>query len=98
MEAFDLLPFACLINSCYFCAHGGISDKLLNVSNLLFRLVKSMQLIELGKFLMTDLSAISFGQTQSQNRKKASIKRLSSIMSECALSFLDRSLPTNFKK
>lgn len=32
MEAFDLLPIACIINNSYFCVHGGISDKLIDVN------------------------------------------------------------------
>lgn len=32
MEMFDFLPFACLINNMYFCVHGGLSDKLINVN------------------------------------------------------------------
>ncbi len=31
MEAFDLLPLACIINNSYFCVHGGISDKMIDV-------------------------------------------------------------------
>lgn len=31
MLAFDALPLACLVNSKFFCVHGGITDKLLEV-------------------------------------------------------------------
>jgi serine/threonine-protein phosphatase 2B catalytic subunit len=31
MDAFNLLPIACVVNHSYFCVHGGISDKMLDV-------------------------------------------------------------------
>lgn len=30
-DAFDGLPLACLVNKSFFCVHGGISEKMLNV-------------------------------------------------------------------
>jgi hypothetical protein len=41
MDAFDLLPLACVINKAYFCVHGGISDKLMDVHLNLSRSSKS---------------------------------------------------------
>lgn len=32
MDAFDLMPLACVVNRSFFCVHGGISDKLTDVS------------------------------------------------------------------
>lgn len=31
-DAFDGLPLACLVNKSFFCVHGGISEKMLNVN------------------------------------------------------------------
>jgi serine/threonine-protein phosphatase 2B catalytic subunit len=31
MVAFDALPLVCLVNKHFFCVHGGISDKMMNV-------------------------------------------------------------------
>lgn len=41
MDTFDLLPLACLVNNSYFCVHGGISDKLIDVPAARRRSAKS---------------------------------------------------------
>lgn len=37
MDAFDLMPLACLVNRSFFCVHGGISDKLTDVTKAICR-------------------------------------------------------------
>jgi diadenosine tetraphosphatase ApaH/serine/threonine PP2A family protein phosphatase len=34
MDAFDALPLACIVNEKYFCVHGGISPKAIEVDKI----------------------------------------------------------------
>lgn len=65
MEAFDLLPLACIINNSYFCVHGGISDKLIDVNIRQNRSRRSIAFIESSKYLLhTPPFVILFGPIQ----------------------------------
>ena len=52
MDAFDALPFACIVNKKYFCVHGGITDKLKTVPfvSLHFRSMKFKKLNDMLRF------------------------------------------------
>ncbi len=34
MDMFDFLPLACIVDSKYFCVHGGISPKALDIKDI----------------------------------------------------------------
>lgn len=35
MDVFDLLPLACVVDNKYFCVHGGVSPKAIDVQTIL---------------------------------------------------------------
>jgi diadenosine tetraphosphatase ApaH/serine/threonine PP2A family protein phosphatase len=97
MDTFNLLPLACVVNHSYFCVHGGISDKMLDVPPYTHRSTRSIPSLARWRFRSkVRPSAISSGLIPSIMTEGFFPVRPSTTNPETVLSSLERSWLLNF--